>query len=230
MFLRHESCPKCGSSDANAIYSDGSSWCFSCHTYVPGEFTGEAVAKKQHSLWFPSDLTTQLSDSCVKLIDTYELGKFSFYYSPSEDRLIYIWYDQGQPVGWEGRALSPNKRKWYKVGDTKEHLLHCPTTVFTGTVVLVEDLFSALKLSDVVDVFLVGGTNVPTSTLASLGRLYSTVVVWFDGDPPGIQASNKALSRLRMLATNSAQISTPVDPKLYSTIQMSNILQDTITT
>jgi twinkle protein len=31
-------CPKCGSSDANAIYPDGHGWCFSCKTFTP---TGE---------------------------------------------------------------------------------------------------------------------------------------------------------------------------------------------
>ena len=29
-FIRHESCESCGSSDANALYSDGSKYCFSC--------------------------------------------------------------------------------------------------------------------------------------------------------------------------------------------------------
>ena len=36
-FLRHEPCPNCGSSDANSVYTDGHSYCFSCQTYLPGE-------------------------------------------------------------------------------------------------------------------------------------------------------------------------------------------------
>ena len=36
-FLRHEPCPTCGSSDANSVYTDGHSYCFSCQTYLPGE-------------------------------------------------------------------------------------------------------------------------------------------------------------------------------------------------
>ena len=36
-FVRHESCEKCGSSDANSLYADGSYFCFSCHTYTPAE-------------------------------------------------------------------------------------------------------------------------------------------------------------------------------------------------
>ena len=36
-FIRHEPCDVCGSSDANSVYSDGHSYCFSCHTYTPGD-------------------------------------------------------------------------------------------------------------------------------------------------------------------------------------------------
>lgn len=32
-FLRHDSCPDCGSSDALAVYDDSHTWCFVCETY-----------------------------------------------------------------------------------------------------------------------------------------------------------------------------------------------------
>ena len=32
-FVRHTSCDNCGSSDANAVYDDGTTWCFSCETF-----------------------------------------------------------------------------------------------------------------------------------------------------------------------------------------------------
>ncbi len=32
-FLRHEACDSCGSSDAKAVYSDASAYCFNCKTY-----------------------------------------------------------------------------------------------------------------------------------------------------------------------------------------------------
>jgi len=36
-FVRHEPCDKCGSSDANSLYTDGHMFCFSCRTYTPAE-------------------------------------------------------------------------------------------------------------------------------------------------------------------------------------------------
>jgi twinkle protein len=35
--VRKESCPHCGSSDANALYTDGHHYCFSCNTHTPSE-------------------------------------------------------------------------------------------------------------------------------------------------------------------------------------------------
>ena len=37
IFISHESCEQCGSSDAKAIYDDGHGFCFSCETYYPKE-------------------------------------------------------------------------------------------------------------------------------------------------------------------------------------------------
>ena len=33
-FVSHLPCEKCGSSDANSLYSDGHTYCFSCNTYA----------------------------------------------------------------------------------------------------------------------------------------------------------------------------------------------------
>ena len=40
-FIAHQPCDACGSSDASALYSDNSTWCFSCSKYTPGD--GEVV-------------------------------------------------------------------------------------------------------------------------------------------------------------------------------------------
>ena len=36
-FIRHDPCPDCGSSDALAVYTDGHTFCFSCHTRKTGD-------------------------------------------------------------------------------------------------------------------------------------------------------------------------------------------------
>ena len=36
-FIKHQSCPDCGSSDALAVYTDGHTFCFSCQTRKAGD-------------------------------------------------------------------------------------------------------------------------------------------------------------------------------------------------
>lgn len=40
-FVRHEACEKCGSSDAKAVYANGSGWCFSCSGWFPAPGDGQ---------------------------------------------------------------------------------------------------------------------------------------------------------------------------------------------
>jgi twinkle protein len=44
-FIRHVACPHCGSSDANALYSNGKHYCFSCQTLTPANRNEEVMAK-----------------------------------------------------------------------------------------------------------------------------------------------------------------------------------------
>ena len=46
-FLYHEPCPKCGSSDACAVFSDGHRYCYSCNSYFRAD--GEVIHKKKES-------------------------------------------------------------------------------------------------------------------------------------------------------------------------------------
>jgi KaiC/GvpD/RAD55 family RecA-like ATPase len=45
-FIKHTSCEKCGSSDAKALYEDGSSYCWSCQAVKPSEEFKEQNSKK----------------------------------------------------------------------------------------------------------------------------------------------------------------------------------------
>ena len=42
-FVRHESCPDCGSSDARSLYDDGHYFCFACQTHTPAEPGSESI-------------------------------------------------------------------------------------------------------------------------------------------------------------------------------------------
>lgn len=46
-FIKHMPCQKCGSSDANGLYADGSAYCHKCHWYTPT--TGEGYVDVERS-------------------------------------------------------------------------------------------------------------------------------------------------------------------------------------
>lgn len=37
VFVRHLECPKCGSSDANSLFTDGHTYCYACEAYTPSD-------------------------------------------------------------------------------------------------------------------------------------------------------------------------------------------------
>lgn len=51
-FIYHTSCPSCGSSDANSVYDNGTTYCFSCRAYgkVDGETRATSYTKKYNSM------------------------------------------------------------------------------------------------------------------------------------------------------------------------------------
>ena len=48
-FIRHEPCPFCTSSDAFAVYSDGSGYCFSCGTHRRSEGVKDLFLQQTHT-------------------------------------------------------------------------------------------------------------------------------------------------------------------------------------
>lgn len=49
VFVRHEGCDKCGSSDANAVYDDGSTYCWSCKAATLSDEVKEALQESKPS-------------------------------------------------------------------------------------------------------------------------------------------------------------------------------------
>ena len=78
-FLMHTPCEKCGSSDANSLYTDGHTFCFACNTYGQSQEEAKVIEIK------PVDFLTGthevlvkrcLTDKTVKFWD-YQTGTFN---------------------------------------------------------------------------------------------------------------------------------------------------------
>jgi twinkle protein len=79
-FLQHIPCEKCGSSDANSLYSDGHQFCFACQTHVKGDGTVTEVETTKANLGLISGVYQDLikrklrEDTCRKF--GYQVGDY----------------------------------------------------------------------------------------------------------------------------------------------------------
>jgi len=69
-FVMHTPCDKCGSSDANSLYSDGHTYCFACETYGQSQEEAKVVQLK------PIDFLTGSHEVLVKRCLTEKTVKF----------------------------------------------------------------------------------------------------------------------------------------------------------
>jgi len=215
-FVCHESCPKCGSRDNLARYDDGSGWCFGCGFYQPATQFSKPVAKSMKGL--PDDLDTVIREDAVRWLELAEVSVetallHGVRWSNSSQQLFFIWYDgDGNVILWQARNFYPNpKVKCFTQGNVKECLPIYHSGINNGTIVLVEDPVSALKISRYSDCMPLLGSHIPLVNLNLLARLYSSLIIWLDHDKGSNALEIAEQGRLLGLSTH-VQI-TDDDPK-----------------
>ena len=62
-YLKHIACEKCGSSDANALFDDGHTYCYACLTYVAGDGESESEHKVKKDFNLRGDVKS-IPDVC----------------------------------------------------------------------------------------------------------------------------------------------------------------------
>jgi len=85
-FLRHIPCPACGSSDANALYSDGHTFCHKCHAHQSGDGTDtvHTHSPKMHNVQLQGSAgrlqSRGISERTAEMFKTYKSGSFLRHY------------------------------------------------------------------------------------------------------------------------------------------------------
>ncbi len=199
--IRKEACPHCGSSDANALYSDGHHFCFSCNTHTNAEENTEV---------FDVEETTQESFSPIRgesialgkrklSADTckmwgYEVGNFN----GQTVQIANYRNDKGRIVGQKIRF--PNKDFIFK-GNAKNAGLYGQHLWRDGgkMVTVVEGELDALSMSQafqnrwpVVSIGqgAAGAKRSLTNSLEWLEK-FDSVILMFDQDEAGRKATEE---------------------------------------
>lgn len=202
-FVRHVPCEKCGSSDGNALYTDGHTYCFVCNTHVQGEGGDESVSDHQpreRASWYLGGSYRALGvrkireDTCRKFgyrIAEHKGKKVQVadYYTPDGDTLV-------------GQKVRTANKEFYVRGSLKDaglfgqHLWRDEGRM----VVVTEGEIDAMAVSQLQDnkwpvVSLPNGASGAKKALAKAGQWlagFDRVILFFDNDEPGRTAAAQA--------------------------------------
>lgn len=210
-FVRHAPCDECGSSDANSIYSDGHSYCFSCATHSRGSDTTVTEFKPRETI---SGLSFQgtvalparniTEETCQKF--GYRMGSYQ-----GQTCQIAVYRRDGEEVAYKLRF----RDKTFKfLGDPRNAGLYGQHLWKAGgkTLCITEGEIDALTVSQVVTKHKWPVVSVPNGAQGAVKAVkaelewvssFDNVIIMFDMDAPGQQAAKDVAA---LLAPRQAQI------------------------
>ena len=228
-FIQHTNCPKCGSRDNLAEYTDGS-YCFGCgYTKKNNDLNSvrdrlsehrpDAMLSNEHNLTTTNIIPQNAMQWLLKYeitqqdVDNYNIG-----WNNEHQMLVLV----NTPSYYQARNFSNYGAKYLSKG-------HKPLIFYGNGAILVcvEDILSAIKIAkankNVTTIPLLGSTMSLELTGTILKR-FKIVKVWLDRDK-AIEAVKQARN-LKQKGIDSEAIITPKDPKEYSTGEINEWLKN----
>ena len=193
-FVAHEPCPNCGSSDANSRYSDGHTFCFSCHTYTPAEdwthtHTGMNTNERVQFLGSAEQLhKRRISEATNQFYRIYRYG----------NTLRFPYYnDSGQVVGFK---IKSKKKEFHYEGQGTDQLFGQHLFPTSGKrIVITEGELDAASCYEVMSGWpMVSLPHGAASAKKDLQKAipflqgYQEIVLFFDNDEAGRTATELA--------------------------------------
>lgn len=228
-FLSHTACPKCGSSDAYAEYSDGHFYCFSCRYYKPAKIVSAKQVEnalfqnvKQNIYDLPIDISKNIPIDPYKWLKQYgittkEIEDNSLSWSGSREMLIFPFFGETKDdvLFWQGRYFPARTPKVFTSGFPDKHLSIHSNENDSSSVVVVEDSISAIKVSRVLNSSELLGSNLSKHKAMALSRQFDNLYIWLDSNK--FQASIKFSQMYKPLFKQVVVVYSEKDPKEYST-------------
>ena len=210
-FVRHEPCSNCGSSDANSLYSDGHSFCFSCNTWTPGE--GDVVHTHKMST------NVQIRGSAERLQKRRISEKVCKQYRIHKDGDVLRFYYFSESGVLEGCKVKTKDKLFTYEGTAPSCLFGQHLFPATGKrVVITEGELDAASCQEAMPGWpMVSLPSGAASARKAIQRAipwlqgYEEVVLFFDNDSAGRKAAEDAASVLPPGKTKIARLETYKD-------------------
>ena len=238
-FLRHEACPNCKSSDALAVFDDGHSYCFSCHWYESGDQSIADTRKKYDTrdpqvgdTFLPQDFDFNIPQQGIDWLRKYgilqkEIINNRFGWSNDgiilknknirvAPLLVFPIYDEvGHLLMWQGRNFGDKGGKYITRGG-KDVLHILGEQHQSDTIILTEDLLSAIKISRIAPSMPIWGSYMSLELARRLSTRFKKAVLWLDKDKAQ-EAVKQAANASHIFEKGCSCIRTERDPKEYTT-------------
>lgn len=236
--MHNEQCPECAKrgkdrgKDNLGVYDDGSKFCFSCgyrvspsgidilRAWKSDESTNDGKGKVGSVL--PDDISTDIPDIAFEWLTKYEINQrdlmnHRLMWSESRKCLIFPVFDSSMNLlAWQGRYFGENPMhpKWVKEGSTIDIFHILPIREHYETIVLVEDIVSAIKISKIAPCMPIFGSAIGYKRLSRLSNVTNGVVIWLDSDKRKEAAQES--HRAGAIGLSSRVVFSDHDPKVYS--------------
>ena len=224
LFKQHIPCPKCGSKDNLADYTDHQ-YCFGCQYYKKKDdlnslrerLRTRTVTNTSYGIPVVDKIPQEAMQWLLKYdIRQDEIDKYKIKWSPLEILILMMTKSY-----WQGRNFGFGNQK-YKSNGIK------PLTKYGkgGILILVEDVLSAIKIARTHKYCAspLLGSSLSKHAESQLVKQYKHIYVWLDRD----KASNavRIRNRLRSLGVTSRAIISNLDPKEYDKQTITEIVND----
>ncbi len=191
-FVCHEPCPSCGSSDANAVYTDGHTHCFSCGHHTGS--TGDTIQKPNRRAIM--DFTGEIIRLKTRNINQEQCKKFNVRYDSETQTIKFPYYDEERQLcGFKGRQ--PGKDFFYS-GVNSKTLFGQQLWGKGKSITITEGEIDALSVFKVRPTWpVVSIPNGAKSARKSLERQlkwllnFEEIILFFDSDSEGQKAAQE---------------------------------------
>lgn len=243
---RREPCPRCRAGGADrsgdnlVVYKDGHKHCYSCGRH---EFADTWVQIQQlvedrvtytdvpDELDFPNDYmplgASLYSKGALTWLRSYgitdsEIQKWRIGWSAERMQLIFpVWDVSGRLLMYQARNFNGGPK--YLTKGEKRDIMHLVGNSASGTVIITEDLVSAIKVGREYQAMPIWGAEVGLGLLKKLAERFDNLGVWLD--------SNKIRDAVK-IALRASQympsfvVSSLMDPKDYSVDMIRKLVKD----
>lgn len=227
----HQACPNCKSSDALGIAQDHEH-CFSCghhlktsHNSLQTPSRGSALNLASWEGKLPYDFVPNVfTDDHKEYLSQFESPFINCGSSKYYNRIIFPVYYLCTLKCFQGKSLTDDI-KWitmshkYKWGNKFPYISHSHSNRW----VIVEDMISAMVVSQVVPTIALLGSSVNKDLINFLLSFGNDFIIWLDNDEAGRNGTKKLLKELALCATLEI-VNTKFDPKYYSVNRVREIL------